>query len=193
MKQFTLKSLLLVLTILMGGVNAWGEEVTKSWDLTAASNDWVGSGNEKYFTQPYGFKKVGGTLMNKSIDDFKISNKTSIKVGFKCLQNGATTSKLTIFLVDVNGNKIGDGVEVTPVNANSAAKTTYQYATFSTDLENASGFMMQVTTFGKNILVNGAEYTINYELSEGEILPPRLLSRRGHILEGADFGTQYYS
>ena len=28
MKQFTLKSLLLVLTILMGGVNAWGEEVT---------------------------------------------------------------------------------------------------------------------------------------------------------------------
>ena len=26
MKQFTLKSLLLVLTILMGGVNAWGEE-----------------------------------------------------------------------------------------------------------------------------------------------------------------------
>ncbi|MDD7241629.1 MAG: chitobiase/beta-hexosaminidase C-terminal domain-containing protein, partial [Bacteroidaceae bacterium] len=172
MKQFTLKSLLLVLTILMGGVNAWGEEVTKSWDLTAASADWVGSGNVTYFTQPYGFKKVDGTLMNKSIDDFNIANKTSIKVGFKCLQNGATTSKLTIFLVDVNGNKIGNGVEVTPVNANSAAKTTYQYATFSTDLENASGFMMQVTTFGKNILVNGAEYTINYELSEGEILPP---------------------
>ena len=81
MKQFTLKSLLLVLTILMGGVNAWGEEVTKSWDLTAASNDWVGSGNEKYFTQPYGFKKVGGTLMNKSIDDFNISNKTSLLSG----------------------------------------------------------------------------------------------------------------
>lgn len=179
MKQFTLKSLLLVLTILMGGVNAWGEEVTKSWDLTAASADWVGSGNVTYFSQPYGFKKVDGTLMNKSIDDFNIANKTSIKVGFKCLQNGGNTSKLTIFLVDVNGNKIGDGVEVTPVNATAASKTTYQYATFSTGLENASGFMMQVTTFGKNILVNGAEYVINYELSEGEILPPTFSIAQG--------------
>ena len=35
MKQFTLKSLLLVLTILMGGVNAWGEEVTFGSDWNA--------------------------------------------------------------------------------------------------------------------------------------------------------------
>ena len=42
MKQFTLKSLLLVLTILMGGVNAWGEEFSatysygslEGWSLT---------------------------------------------------------------------------------------------------------------------------------------------------------------
>ena len=35
MKQFTLKSLLLVLTILMGGVNAWGE----TGSLTFGSNN----------------------------------------------------------------------------------------------------------------------------------------------------------
>ena len=35
MKQFTLKSLLLVLTILMGGVNDWAEEVTFGSDWNA--------------------------------------------------------------------------------------------------------------------------------------------------------------
>lgn len=42
MKQFTLKSLLLVLTILMGGVNAWGQELSIDFE-NAAENyaDWT--------------------------------------------------------------------------------------------------------------------------------------------------------
>lgn len=42
MKQFTLKSLLLVLTILMGGVNAWGQELSIDFE-NAADNyaDWT--------------------------------------------------------------------------------------------------------------------------------------------------------
>ena len=42
MKQFTLKSLLLVLTILMGGVNAWGEELSIDFENAADSYaDWT--------------------------------------------------------------------------------------------------------------------------------------------------------
>lgn len=42
MKQFTLKSLLLVLTILMGGVNAWGEELSIDFENTAGNYaDWT--------------------------------------------------------------------------------------------------------------------------------------------------------
>ena len=161
---FTLKSLLLTLVMLCG-LNAWGETLSYTWDLTKASNDWTSSGNVSYFSQPYGFKKANGTLTNKSIADFSVQGITEIKVGFKCLQNGATSSKLTIYLVDANGKALGEGKEVTPVNASAANKTTYQYAIFTSGFEGATGFMMKVTTFGKNILVNGAEYTVTYELA----------------------------
>lgn len=154
--------LVLWAALLIGAGNAWGTTKTGSWNLTSTSTAWEASGNETYFSQPYGYKKVNGTLLNKSIADFSTAGITEIKVGFKCLQNGATTSKITIYLVDKDGNTIGDGVEVTPVNASAATNTTYQYATFTTNLTNATGFMMKVTTFGKNILVNGAEYTITY-------------------------------
>ncbi len=156
---------LLVGLLTLSANYAWGETKTKSWDLTSSSSDWTASGNETYFSQPYGYKKANGTLTNKNIADFSTAGITEIKVGFKCLQNGATTSKLTIYLVDKDGNTIGDGVVVTPVDASAASKTTYQYATFTSDFAGATGFMMKVTTFGKNILVNGAEYTITYSSS----------------------------
>ncbi|MEE1240289.1 MAG: bacterial Ig-like domain-containing protein [Bacteroidaceae bacterium] len=163
MKQFTLKSLMLLLLLLIGGGSyAWGETKTGSWDLTKKSAEWTASGNVEYFKQPYGFKKANGTLTNKSIADFSIDGISQIKVGFKCLRNGNETSELTIWLVDKDGKTLGDGVVVTPDNQNVASKTTYQYATFTTNLEAATGFMMKVTKFGKNILVNGAQYEIEY-------------------------------
>lgn len=184
---FTLKSLMLTLVMLFG-LNAWGETLTKSWDLTKASSDWVGSGNVDYFNQPYGFKKVNGTLTNKSIADFSVAGITEIKVGFKCLQNGSTTSKLTIYLVDENGNALGDGQVVTPVNASAATKTTYQYATFTSGFEGATGFMMKVTTFGKNILVNGAEYTVTYETVASAVATPTITET-----STADDNGDYYT
>lgn len=146
---------------MLGGVNSFAAEVLNgSWNLTKVSADWTATGNEKYFNQPYGFKKANGTLVSKSIDDFSKEGISQIKVGFKCLQNNGNTSEITIYLVDGNGKAIGEGQVVTPVNANAASKTTYQYATFTSGLAEAKGFMMKVTKFGKNILVNGAEYEI---------------------------------
>ena len=137
--------------ILMGGGSVMAETKTKSWDLTSTSADWTATGNTTYFKQPYGFKAKNGTLSNNSISDFSIGGITEIKVGFKCMQNDGTTSKLTLYLIDSNSNIIGTGVEVTPVSATAASKTEYQYATFTSNLEGATGFMMKVTNFGKNI------------------------------------------
>lgn len=154
--------MLLLLLLIGGGSYAWGETKTGTWDLTKKSAEWTASGNVEYFKQPYGFKKADGILTNKSIADFSIDGISQIKVGFKCLRNGKDTSELTIWLVDKDGKTLGDGVVVTPDNQTVASKTTYQYATFTTNLEAATGFMMKVTKFGKNILVNGAQYEIEY-------------------------------
>lgn len=163
MKKIYFLAFLFLCTFLTIGTNtAWGETKQGSWDLTETSADWTATGNAAYFGQPYGFKRANGTLTNKSIADFSISGITQIEVGFKCLQNGGNTSRITIWLVDKDGKSLGEGIVVTPVSATAASKTTYQYATFTTNLSNATGFMMKVTTFGKNILVNGAEYTVTY-------------------------------
>ena len=163
MKQFTLKSLMLLLLLLIGGGSyAWGETKTRTWDLTKKSAEWDALGNVPYYSQPYGFKKANGTLTNKSIADFSIDGVSRIKVGFKCLQNGSSKSRLTIWLVDKDGKPLGDGVVVTPVDKKYANQTSFQYATFTANLEAATGFMMKVTTFDKNILVNGAQYEVEY-------------------------------
>lgn len=138
------------------------EKLTGSWDLTTKSSEWTATGNAEYFSQPYGYKSLNGTLVNKSIADFSTPGITQIKVGFKCLQNGGTSSRITIYLVDANGKTLGTGFVVTPANAKAASSTAYKYATFTSNLEEATGFMMKVTTFGKNILVNGAEYEVTY-------------------------------
>lgn len=141
-----------------------------SWNLTQKSQDWVATGNQTYFGQPYGYNRKGGTLTNKSIKDFSAENVSKIKVGFKCLQNGAEDGELTIYLVDSNGSPIGSGQVVKPVNKSTQTSTTYQYATFTSDLEKATGFMMKVTKYAdKKILINGASYEITRNLKSYDV------------------------
>lgn len=162
---------LMCLMMVLGGANVWAADVlTGSWDLTEKSQDWVATGNQKYFGQPYGYNSKGGTLTNKSIKDFSAENVSKIKVGFKCLQNGSTTGELTIYLVDSNGSPIGSGQVVKPINKSNANSTTYQYATFTSDLEKATGFMMKVTKYAnKKILINGASYEITRNLKSYDV------------------------
>ena len=161
------KRLAMVLTLLftLGVGSIWGETATHIWDLTSSSASWTSSGCETYFTQPYGMKKVNAYIINKSIEDFEnyAATATSIQIGVKSLCNGATTSKLTIYLVDKDGNAIGSGQEITPDNKSAAANTTYKYVTFTSNLTNATGYKIQCTTFGKNVLVNGSSYEITHE------------------------------
>lgn len=187
MKQFRL--LLSILTLLVAGsITAWAETKTGSWDLTKTATDWTASGNVTYFSQPYGYKEADGTLINSNIADFATDGITEIKVGFKCLQNGGSTSQITIYLVDKNGNPLGDGVVVTPVNKSQAAQTAYQYATFTQNLQSATGFMMKVTTLGKNILVNGAEYIVTYETAASCTTPAFTIEDKTITLSEAETG-----
>lgn len=130
------------------------------WDLSSKSNDWESDGCLTYFAQPYGIKKVNAYIINKSIADFENASKISISV--KSLCNGNPTSKLTVYLVDTNGNAIGDGKVITPDNQSQANKTTYKEVVFDSVSSQATGIMVKCTTFGKNVLINGVKYTVTY-------------------------------
>ena len=142
-----------------------GATASHMWDLTFSSASWTSTNCETYFTQPYGMKKVNAYIINKNIDDFKqyAATATSIQIGVKSLCNGATTSKLTIYLVDKDGNTVGSGMEITPDNKSDASNTTYKYVTFISNLSTATGYKIQCTTYGKNVLVNGSSYKITYD------------------------------
>lgn len=110
MKQFTLKSLLLVLTILMGGVNAWGEVKTITLEnignsLTSTSNTEIKQttisskedGSEYVLNYLQGKKQGSSILLAKSKGAF-ISNNTpipgmikSVKVFINSGASGKTT------------------------------------------------------------------------------------------------------
>lgn len=132
------------------------------WNLTTKSSDWTSSNCVEYFSQPYGIKKVNAYIVNKAIKDFTKATPSKISVSVKSLCNGATSSKLTVYLVDSNGNVVGSGIEITPVDASSASKTTYQEVVFNSSLAGATGIMVKCTTFGKNVLINGVKYTVTY-------------------------------
>ena len=107
-------------------------------------------------------KKVNAYIVNKSIDDFTKATPSEISVSVKSLCNGATTSKLTVYLVNSNGDVVGSGIEITPDNASAASKTTYKEVVFNSSLAGATGIMVKCTTFGKNVLINGVKYTVTY-------------------------------
>lgn len=136
------------------------EPKSYEWILTKTSTDWTSNGCVTYFNQPYGIKKANAYIINKSISDF--ANASQITVSVKSLCNGATTSKLTVYLVDASGNAIGDGQVITPENKNSASNTTYQSVVFKSVDSKVTGLMIKCTTFGKNVLINGVKYTVNY-------------------------------
>lgn len=137
------------------------EPKSYEWILTKTSTDWTSNGCVTYFNQPYGIKKANAYIINKSISDF--ANASQITVSVKSLCNGATTSKLTVYLVDATGNTVGDGIAITPDNKDRAENTTYKEVVFNSVDPKVTGLMIKCTTFvKKNVLINGVKYTVNY-------------------------------
>lgn len=160
LKHF-LSVFLTLLTLSVGQM--WGLTKEEEWTLTSTSSNFTQSNCTTYFSQPYGMKKANAYIQAQNIQNFKdyASLATGIEISVKCLQNGGTGSKLTVYLLDKDGNSLGSQ-EITPVNANAANSTTYQKATFSSNLSGATGFKVQCSTFDKNILINGAKYVLTY-------------------------------
>ena len=147
-------------TVSQRAAGSAAEPKSFEWDLSSESTAWSSNGCVKYFSQPYGIKKVNAYIINKSIADFENASKISISV--KSLCNGATTSKLTVYLVDTKGNVIGEGKVITPDNQSQAKNTTYKEVVFDSVSSQATGIMVKCTTFGKNVLINGVKYTVTY-------------------------------
>lgn len=147
-------------TISQRAAGSAAEPKSFEWDLSSESTAWSSNGCVKYFNQPYGIKKVNAYIINKSIADFENASKISISV--KSLCNGATTSRLTVYLVDTKGNAIGDGMVITPDNQSQPQNTTYKEVVFDSVSSQATGIMVKCTTYGKNVLINGVKYTVTY-------------------------------
>lgn len=150
----------LAIKVTQNGVGGAAESKSHEWDLTSESKDWTSNGCVSYFTQPYGIKKANAYIVNKSISDF--ANASKISVSVKSLRNGNKTSELTIYLVDKDGNAIGDGQVIIPDDISNASKTTYKEVIFNSVDPKVTGLMIKCTTFGKNVLINGVKYTVNY-------------------------------
>ena len=139
------------------------EPKSYEWVLTTKSDAWTGNGCVTYFAQPYGIKKVDAYIVNKSISDFANASKISISV--KSLCNGATTSQLTIYLVDANGKAIGEGKVITPDNKSQASQTTYKEVVFDSVASQVTGMMVKCTKFGKNVLIRDARKSVKNNLT----------------------------
>lgn len=154
--------LITLFALCLTAANAWAETATKSWDLNSESSDWSKTNCATYFSKPYGMKQKGAAITNGSVSDFSITGITKIEIGVTSLQNGGTTSILTIALLDKD-RKVLSSQTITPDNASAASKTTRKAVTFSASLTGVQGYSITCTTFGKNILITGTDYTVTYE------------------------------
>ena len=143
-----------------------GHTYNNTYNLESSDAVWVAENCTTYFSQPYGMKKKDAQIINNSISDFNsyANVASSIEIKVKCLQNAGTGSRLTVYLVNAEGNAIdGTGKEITPDNASAATSTTNQTVSYTSSEvkdKNAKGYMIKCTTFDKNVLVNGTSYSI---------------------------------
>ena len=183
MKQFTLKSLLLVLTILMGGVNAWGETYQHVFtskpstgnNVTLSEVDWniEATNLNAYNSQNYagvqiGSKKVDGSITLTSSSDWNYNGASKITAVRLWLNLGGTSVTPSVSIGGIEANSDG-----TVVVKNSQAGSDYTKATKVTFTPAENGDKGQVVV---NVTTVKAGYIcaieVDCEKVEGEVLPP---------------------
>lgn len=140
MKQFTLKSLLLVLTILMGGVNAWGETGsltfgTNNTDINSSSvtasdnlgNSWtITTVGTTSFTENPDYSHVGSSKKPATSITFATTlpsavNITSFSVKFGGFSGTAGTISLKVDNTEIGTGSLNAANDVTVENNTSAS------------------------------------------------------------------------
>lgn len=212
MKQFTLKSLLLVLTILMGGVNAWGETYQHVFtskpstgnNVTLSEVDWniEATNLNAYNSQNYagvqiGSKKVDGSITLTSSSDWNYNGASKITEVRLWLNMGGTSVTPSVSIGGIEANSDG-----TVVVKNSTAGSDYTKATKVTFTPAENGdkgqVVIDVTTVKAGYI---CAIEIDCEKVEGEILPPTFSLAEGtywkeqtlELSTTVEKGTIYYT
>ena len=178
MKQFTLKSLLLVLTILMGGVNAWGEVKTITLEnignsLTTTSNTEIKQttisskedGSDYVLNYLQGKKQGSSILLAKSTGAF-ISNNTPIPGTIKSVKvfiNSGASNKTTYHCA-FNTVECTEAFTTGSTAQNIAAGQSYEFVCAN---EGAQYFCISLGNANNGQVLS---IEINYEASNAPIL-----------------------
>lgn len=185
MKQFTLKSLLLVLTILMGGVNAWGEEVTLtenfyssqatkntydcSSSLSTIANQtdwdykWTASGSGTVFTNgvKLGANKATGSISNSTmLSDIPAGSEIIVKVYAAVWNNDGGQIKLTYNANDIQKDAANPKITTTTAEYNAEAfASSTDFSIYKVDGVNT----FTIASTSKRIIIDKVQvvYTIS--------------------------------
>ena len=139
------------------------DDASNSWDMEYTVAGWDDEHVETYFNYAYGFKAANEYTINTNIADFVsyASSATSIEISVSSFQNSGTGSILTISLVNSSGTELVSQT-ITPVNGSGVSSAKEKKVTFTSNLEDATGYKIQLTTKDKNVLVTETGYTITY-------------------------------
>lgn len=185
MKQFTLKSLLLMLTILMGGVNAWGEEVTLtenfyssqatkntydcSSSLSTIANQtdwdykWTASGSGTVFTNgvKLGANKATGSISNSTmLSDIPAGSEIIVKVYAAVWNNDGGQIKLTYNANDIQKDAANPKITTTTAEYNAEAfASSTDFSIYKVDGVNT----FTIASTSKRIIIDKVQvvYTIS--------------------------------
>lgn len=212
MKQFTLKSLLLVLTILMGGVNAWGETYQHVFtskpstgnNVTLSEVDWnieatnlFGYNSTNYAGVQIGSSSKDGSITLKSSSAWNYNGASKITEVRLWLNMGGTSVTPSVSIGGIEANSDG-----TVVVKNSKAGSDYTKATKVTFTPAENGDKGQVVI---NVTTVKAGYIcaieIDCEKVEGEVSLPTFSLAEGtywteqtlELTTTVENGTIYYT
>lgn len=171
MKQFTLKSLLLVLTILMGGVNAWGEEFSatyshgsfEGWELTNYVNE------SSYYRIPSGEEPSVATILGIFTEKTIISN-VVVTLNVATYGNGDNPDASTFSIY--NSSSCSEEIPATQGGTLPTSKS-YTDVTYTIDQQNVSSFTsnlaIKIIKPGKQIRLKSIKVEFSYS-AEGEVV-----------------------
>ena len=203
MKQFTLKSLLLVLTILMGGVNAWGETGsltfgTNNTDINASSvtasdnlgNSWtITTVGTTSFTENPDYSHVGSSKKPATSITFTTTLPSAVNITSFSVKFGGFSGTAGTISLKVDNTEIGTG------SLNAANDVTVENNT------SASGKVLTISVTGisKGVKVYNLSYTYEsagsgpsaptFSLAEGTYWTEQTLE----LTTTVENGTIYYT
>ena len=171
MKQFTLKSLLLVLTILMGGVNAWGEEFSatysygslEGWSLTNYDDA------NSYYKIPSGDEPSVATILG-IFTEKTITSNVVVTLNVATFGTGTNPDASTFSIY--NSSSCSEEISATQGGKLPTSKT-FTDVTYTIDQQNVSSFTsdlaIKIIKPGKQIRLKSIKVEFSYS-AEGEVV-----------------------